>query len=102
MIKIEKGNMFTIYNIEYGHVLYECVNTELPCSCGANDGVQMEIVCNDNMHGTEDEVIPYNHKKFISFTFCYKSIIKDLGKNNLRKLSPQQVKIKKRQLLDDE
>lgn len=97
-----EGRLLTAYVAEMGNTIYEVIGENLPCSCGDNDCLEIQVVCNNNFCATLDEVIPYNDKKFYSFKVCLKSLKDDIAKNKIKLLSEDQAKIKRKQLLDNE
>ena len=97
-----EGKLFTAYVEDVGNTVYEVIGENLPCGCGENDCLEIQIVCNNNFCATLDEVIPYNHKQFYTFRTCLKSLKDDIAKNKIKMLNDEQAKIKRKQLLDNE
>lgn len=105
MRDIEKGDFLTMKNESYGFVLYEVVNNHMKCNrCGEDDGIVLQIVCNNNFgfDSSLDELTPYNHKKGITVTDCFKNLCKDIRANKIKLLNENEKAVTQKQLLDAE
>lgn len=70
------------------------------CECGEYDIVSLIIACNNNFGYTSDgEMIPYNSMVNRIFSFCKKSIEKDIKSGALKLLSAQEAIQRKRLLV---
>ena len=104
MKKLEIGDFLYTWSEYNGNTIYQVVNVDKKCQCGANDKITLQIVCNNNFgyDGTLDQFFPYNEKKgFIMFD-CEKNIEKAIIKNKMKLFNKKQAVILRQQLLDNQ
>lgn len=105
MRDLKLGDLLSFYEESYGFVIYEIVQMDAPCEkCQEQDGLTLQIVCNNNFgwDASDEELIPYNHKKGISINDCEKNVKRYVIENKMKLYNEKEAKIKKKKILESE
>ena len=104
MNKIKIGDLFWIQMQDYGNTIYECVNIDMPCSCGKNDKCMFQIVCNNNfgLDQTTMQFSQYNQHKGKFVCDCEKNVFNNIRSNIMKKFSDSDAERLKEKLIQNE